>query len=434
MTQEKKESTENQNKKEETYGNDTNDFHQSQERTINRSVWGSALVTIIILLVVFGILYGNRMAIFKHLSNEYNATENSGQNAPAPNDQTQVERVVHNKIPSVVSVIVSKEVPIYEKRMQQFNPYGMGGGFQVPQYQQNGTQKQQVAGGSGFVVTKGGLVVTNKHVVADQNASYSVIMNDGKTHNAKVIARDPSIDVAILQIEGGGTYQPLQFGNSDALKLGQSVIAIGNALGEFQNSVSVGVVSGLSRSIVASGGQGGISESLSHVIQTDAAINPGNSGGPLLDLSGKVIGVNVAVAQGTQNIGFSIPANILKASVESVEKTGKIIYPYIGVRYVPINSQVQQAKNLSVDHGALIMSGGKNVPAVVPGSPAEKAGLKENDIILSVDGEQINNQNSLDLIIRKDKIGQTVTLDVLRNGKHVTVKVTLATVPSNLGQ
>ena len=202
----------------------------------------------------------------------------------------------------------------------------------------------------------------------------------------------------------GGSFPYLTLGNSDSLQVGQSVIAIGNALAEYRNTVSVGVISGLARSVVA-GNSSGNTELLDHVIQTDAAINPGNSGGPLLNLSGQVIGVNVAIAQGSQNIGFALPINSVKSAIESVKTTGKIIRPYLGIRYVAINAEMKDKNNLTVDYGVLVKAGtNQNELAVIPGSPADKAGIVENDIILEVDGVKLDEKNTLASIVRQKRL------------------------------
>jgi serine protease Do len=247
-------------------------------------------------------------------------------------------------------------------------------------------------------------------------------MNDGKTLKAKVLARDPIQDVAVLKVEGKGyTFIPL--GNSDELMVGQSVVAIGNALGEFQNTVSVGVISGLSRTIVASGALSG-PERLSQVIQTDAAINRGNSGGPLLDLKGRAIGINTAIAQGAENVGFALPINFVKKAVEDVKTHGRIIYPFLGVRYIIINPALREERKLSVDYGALLVS----VPgekAVIDNSPAAKAGLKEGDIILEFGGIKITKDNTLGDLIAKARVGDKVRLKILREGKELLFEVVL---------
>ena len=341
--------------------------------------------------------------------------------------------------PAVVSIIISQQVPKYEAYIdpnQQQNPFGdlfPGFFFNIPQYRQNGTEKKEIGGGSGFFISGDGLIVTNKHVVDQRDAEYTVFTNDGKKHSAKVVARDPILDIALIKIDppAGGGFPYLALGNSDSLEIGQSVIAIGNALGEFRNTVSVGVISGLARSITA-GDNSGRAEILDHVIQTDAAINPGNSGGPLLDLSGKVIGVNVAVVQSSQNIGFALPINSIKGAIESVKSTGKIVRPYLGIRYVADNAQMKEKNNLTVDYGVLVKAGAAaNELAVIPGSPSDKAGIVENDIILEVDGIKLDEKTSLASIIRGKKIGQVINLKILHRGDEKNILVTLTAAPDN---
>lgn len=333
---------------------------------------------------------------------------------------------------SVVSVIVTKDIPVYERYYEEFNPWGMwGGGFSVPRVRENGVEEQEVGGGSGFIVSTDGMIVTNRHVVDDTDARYSVVTTDGKSYPVEVLARDTQLDVAVLKITDvpdGVTLVPLSFGDSTALRLGESVVAIGNALAEFKNSVSVGVVSGLSRSIVASDGYGQ-SEALREVIQTDAAINPGNSGGPLLNLKGEVVGVNVATSRGADNIGFALPAHVVRGVVESVKETGKITRPFLGVRYVMMTKELADLNNVSVDYGALIARGERREElAVMPGSPADKAGIRENDIILSVDGKELREQD-LATVLREKKVGDAITVRLLSQGEERTVSVALTAAP-----
>jgi len=342
-------------------------------------------------------------------------------------DESRMINLVKKADPAVVSIVVSKDVPIIEKYYT--NPFGDLWGdnlFSLPQYRQNGTERKQVGAGSGFIVSKDGLVVTNRHVVSDESASYTLYTNEGKTYDVTVVARDSYLDLAILKIkDGSGDFPYLSFADSDALQLGQTVVAIGNALGEFRNSVSVGVVSGLSRSITAGDGQGN-SEVLEMVIQTDAAINHGNSGGPLLDSRGLVIGVNVAVAEGSENIGFALPGNAIKSALESVKKTGQIIRPYLGVRYMQITKELKEKNNMPVDYGVIVSKGKTDSePAIITGSPAEKAGIKENDIILTIDGERIDEKRSLSSIIQSKKVGDKIELKIMRKGSFITVYATL---------
>ena len=339
--------------------------------------------------------------------------------------------VVKSASPSVVSIVISKNVPVYE---QQFiNPFKDIPGFnspfnfQIPQNVQKGTKFQEVGAGSGFIVSDEGLILTNKHVVLDKTAEYTVITNDGVKYSAKVLALDPVQDLAIIKIQDAlaKKFSAIKLGNSDSIQIGQGVIAIGNALGKFSNTVSVGVVSGLARTISASDQSGSFSETLENIIQTDAAINQGNSGGPLINLKGEVIGVNTATAQGAQTIGFAIPINIAKKDIDQVIKNNKIVYPFLGVRYVLVGDLVKEKYNLSVDYGALILSGDNGEPAITKDSAAQKAGLKEKDIILEVNGEKITQTNSMSKIIQKYNAGDKITLKILRDGKEMHIEVTL---------
>ncbi len=349
-----------------------------------------------------------------------------------------VVKVVREASPAVVSIIITKDIPIMERYYQEYNPFGDNDffrqffdddffapfKFQIPQYRQKGTEEIEIGGGTGFIISTDGLILTNKHVVTDEEASYTVLTNEGEKIPARVLARDPIQDIAILKINRNN-LPVVRLGNSDEIQIGQTVIAIGNALGEFRNTVSLGVISGLKRSIVTSSGFGQ-SELLSEVIQTDAAINQGNSGGPLLNLSGQAIGINVAMALGAENIGFALPINKAKRDIEQVERQGKISYPFLGVRYILINPEIQEKNSLAVDYGALIIRGEKPGDlAVIPGSPADKAGLVENDIILELDDQRINQDNPLAKLIQEHQVGDTVTLKILHKGEEKTIEVEL---------
>ena len=410
------------------------------------SVFLTSLFSFIVILGIgLGLVWHYRANIYGYFAREYlkelqspstgekSVTEKLIEKQSILSQESLVVDAVKKANPAVVSIIISKNVPkyeIYNDLNTQSNPFGdmlpdfPGFSFNIPQYKQNGTEKKDIGGGSGFFINSDGLIVTNKHVVDQTYAEYTVLTNDGKKHSAKVVARDPVLDIALIKITGSG-YSYLDLGNSDTLVPGQSVIAIGNALGEFRNTVSVGVVSGLARSITA-GDMSGNSETLDHVIQTDAAINPGNSGGPLLDLSGNVIGVNVAVAEGSQNIGFALPINTVKGAIESVKNTGKIIRPYLGIRYVSIDAEMKDKNKLSVDYGVLVQRG-KNTSdlAVIPGSPADKAGIVENDIILEFDGVKIDENTSLASLVRGKNVGDVVILKILHKGEEKTVSIKL---------
>jgi S1-C subfamily serine protease len=338
-------------------------------------------------------------------------------------EEETIIQVVENATEAVVSIVVTKDVPIFRNFYGSpfdffFDPFG------GREPEQNGTQRQEVGGGTGFFISQDGMIVTNKHVVAEEDAQYTVITQDGTEYEAYVMARDPMRDIAVIKIEGEN-FPMLELGNSDDIKVGQTVIAIGNSLGEFSNSVSRGIVSGLQRDVVA-GSSFGRSERLTNIIQTDAAINPGNSGGPLLDIHGRVVGVNTAVARGAENVGFALPINPIKNTLEQVRTEGKISVPYIGVRYLIINEAIARENNLDFEHGALVIRG-QNITdlAVVPGSPADKAGIVENDIILEIEGEKIDEDNQLSQAINQYSVGETITMKVWHKGEEKEVALTL---------
>lgn len=356
-------------------------------------------------------------------------------------EESATTEVVKKVSPSVVSIIISKDLSKLSGVTGQnpfpfdnFFDYGFPFNFffngQQPQ-QQPRTQpapqgKQEIGGGTGFVVNQEkGLILTNRHVVDDTEAEYTVLTNDGRRFEAKVVARDPVNDMALVQVQDK-SLPALVLGDSDSVSIGQTVIAIGNALGEYRNTVTKGVISGTARTVVA-GDNRGSSESLEGVFQTDAAINPGNSGGPLVNLEGQVVGMNTAVSSQGQLIGFAIPANEAKRMIASYEKYGRIVRPYLGIRYTLITPDLAKANKLSVDYGALIVGGGQgsqNV-AVMPGSPADKAGLVENDIVLEVNGSRVDPDHSLVKVLSRFDPGDSVTLTVMHKGakKQVVVKL-----------
>lgn len=416
--------------------------------TIIVSVSASVLTVIVLVAVIGAVVFSGKISGLDAIASFLNrsglpAVGGNGETVARDvvSEESRVIDVVAKASPAVVSIVITKDVPVIEQYYQEFDPFnddffnnffgGRGFRFQVPQQKQNGTEKREVGGGSGFFISSDGYIVTNKHVVDDDKAEYTVLTNDGKKYDAEILAKDSALDVAILKVKGSG-FPYLSFGNSDLLKPGQTVIAIGNALAEFRNSVSVGVVSGLSRSITA-GDMFGRSEQLEGVIQTDAAINPGNSGGPLLDIKGNVIGVNVAVDRGAENIGFALTSNTVKSIADSVKQHGEIVRPYLGVRYVQITENLKKKNNLAVDYGVLVSRGETREDlAVIPGSPADKAGIVENDIILEVDGVKLEQDKSLASIIRGKQIGDTVKLKILHKGDEKTVEVKLEKAPKSL--
>jgi len=406
----------------------------------NRFVWmfSSLIVLFALLGFTVGLFPGNYLSsYFQDPEGESSPsfTQNNSQPMPAYVPQTTQEEAVISAVkkysPAVASIIISKDVPVMEE--YYYNPFGDDSPLdvQIPGYRQKGTEKQEVGGGTGFFISSDGLIITNKHVVMDTAAEYTVFTNDGKKYPAKVLAKDPVQDLALIKIEASDpsqTFPTVKLGDSDSLQIGQTVIAIGNALGEFRNTVSVGVISGLQRTVSASG-SGSFSETLEDIIQTDAAINPGNSGGPLLNLRGEVIGINTAVAESAQSIGFAIPINKAKRDIEQVRVNNKITYPFLGIHYVVINQDIKDKNELTVDYGAWVQKGQGTEPAVTKDSAAAKAGVKEGDIVLELNGEKITESNSLAKIILKYNPGDQVSLKILRDDKELELQATLGDRP-----
>lgn len=328
-------------------------------------------------------------------------------------ENSVITQVVKKSLPSVVTVNITTAA---SQPSFQFNPFNP---FSQPQPNSGSQQPVNESIGSGFIVTGDGLIVTNKHVVSDTSATYQVITNDGKKYPVTKIYRDPLNDLSILKINALG-LTPLPLGDSSNLELGQLVVAIGTPLGQFPNTVTSGIISGLGRGIAAGSPLGGSVEQLDNVIQTDAAISPGNSGGPLLDSAGRVIGINTAIAQGGQNIGFAIPVNVIKTLLQNFQAQGENFQqPFLGVRYTMVNSQDASANGIVP---------GAYVADVVSGSPAEKAGIQAGDVITAFNGQKIQGTDSQQLtrLILQKKVGDTVTITLWRNGSSLSKQVTLA--------
>ncbi len=335
-------------------------------------------------------------------------------------EKSPIVEVAKKVCPAVITIVISKDLPKVEGFY--FFPFG-GQEFIFPKLKK-GKEKTKIGGGSGFIVSANGYVLTCNHVVSDPEADYTVILGPEHKYPAKILANDPLVDIAVLKIdEKNLPYLPL--GDSNKIELGETVVAIGNPLGEFEDTLSAGIVSGLSRKITAYGGLPLKATSLRGLIQTDAAINPGNSGGPLVNMGGEAIGINTAMVMGAQNIGFAIPINYAKKILEEVQKYGKIKRPFLGVRYVILNPEIARANKLPVDFGALVVRESLGEPAVVKDSAAEKAGLKEYDIILEANGKKITEENTLADILGELKVGQQLELKVLREGKEIILKAKL---------
>lgn len=310
--------------------------------------------------------------------------------------ESSITKSVENALPSVVTIAVNTRRTPFSTREE--------------------TERNI---GSGFIIDPNGVIVTNKHVVLDEEATYSVLLHNGKRYEARSIVRDPLNDLAIITINAS-RLPALALGNSDALKLGQTAIAIGTPLGEFTNTVTVGVISGIGRGITAGSVYEGFVERLDNVIQTDAAINPGNSGGPLLTSRGDAIGVNTAVSQQSQNIGFAIPIAVVRELLSNYDKSSNTITrPFLGVRYRLIDRETALAN--SVPTGAFIVE-------VVPNSAADKAGIEEGDIITEINGKRINEGDDISSAISPLKVGDTLTITYWRDGEEKEVTATLAAV------
>ncbi len=296
---------------------------------------------------------------------------------------------------------------------------------------QSGTSVAGNGIGSGFIFDANGWILTNRHVVAGAD-TLSVRLNDTRTFPATVYGIDTLTDLAIVRVQATG-LPAATLGSSADLQPGQVAIAIGNPLGDFENTVTTGVVSGLGRQITAGDAANQSSEQLSHLIQTDAAINPGNSGGPLVDSAGAVIGINTAVNQDAQGIGFAIPIDFAKPILAQALAGKSIARPWIGVYYTDVTKGLAQERNLSVDYGALVGSSDPSVPGVFAGSPAAAAGVKDGDVVLEIDGTRVDESHDLSSLIIPHAPGDTVTLKVLRDGSQRSIEITLGTLPSQNG-
>lgn len=364
------------------------------------------LVLVSLFSLVFGAVGGgvSSYLILSQQGDENNETVINFENG-------SYESVWEKASPAVVSVVALKDLSEYTQQTQ-----GAG-------------ELSEVSSGTGFIITADGLVVTNKHVVSDSEAEYVVILDDGTQLDAEVLDKDTLNDIALIQITGEderlGELPTLEFADSDQIGVGDPVVAIGNALGQYSNTTTVGIISATDRQIVASSGYG-FSENLVNLFQTDAAINPGNSGGPLLNMEAEVVGMNTAIDTTASGIGFAIPSNDIAAVVKSYQEFGRIMRPFVGVRYIPVTPEVQARFQIDIDTGVLIV-GDQNAgtPGVVEGSPAEEAGLKEGDVILMVDDKELTSTYSLSNAIAGYLVGEVVTLKIWRDGEEMSIQLEL---------
>lgn len=373
-----------------------------------------ALVLLVILATGIG---GGWLGSWMHQQNAGISGSTEQAKKIAADESQLISTIAKNLGPSVVSVNVTS----------QGTQQDLFGNIQ---------KTEQQSAGTGFIISDKGYILTNRHVIPKDATTVSITMSDGtKFDGVEVVGRsndsDP-LDVAFLKVKDakGKRLQPVKLGDSNEVQVGYMVVAIGNALGQFQNTVTSGIISGFGRSVQAQG-QGSQVESLQNLFQTDAAINEGNSGGPLVNANGEVIGINTAVAGGAQNIGFAIPINDVKGSIASVINKGKLERPYLGVRYVSLTDDYAYQYNLNTKRGAYLAPNPNGQPPVIPDSPAAAAGLQEKDIIIKVNNQNIDEKNSLTSVLGRYSVGDKVTLTIVRNGKEMTVTTTLAALPQS---
>lgn len=378
-------------------------------------------VSIIILVSFFTGAIADRLFVIKPLDYLFDRSTSTTQFQASTDNESKLGQMIRENsdlgVPEVAEVASESVVTVSIQTQQRVYEPVPGDPFGIFGFGNQRIEQIEQDIGTGFVVDQSGLIVTNKHVVSNGSAQYKVIDKNGQEYEVKQIYRDPANDLAILKIEGA-SLPILSMGNSDQVKVGEGVIAIGTALGEFRHTVTTGVVSGLGRGITAGDGYYE-TENLENVIQTDAAINPGNSGGPLLNMRGEVIGVNVAVSANAQNIGFALPINVVKASIDNFNQTGQFDRPFLGVSYIQINAE--QAVRMNYPQGALLQQ-------VVEGSVAAEAGLQVGDVVTELDGQALRDQE-LATIINKKKVGDQLRIKYWRDGESSEVTVTLRTAP-----
>lgn len=365
-------------------------------------------ILVLFLVLFVGMFIGGRDFFFVEKVEDKIEDFEKKEYEPFLEHEKAVINVVEKTSPAVVNIVSSRYVEYLD-----FSNFF----FSSPEVKKRLQEEQ----GTGFIIEKSGLILTNKHVVGDEEAKYTAFLSTGEMYDAEVLSRDPLQDLAVLKIEGE-EFPVVSIGDSDTVRAGQTAIAIGNVLGELQNTISVGVISGIGRRITARGGYS--IDVLDDVIQTDAAINFGNSGGPLLNLKGEVIGINTATMISAEGVGFAIPINRAKRVIDGAINNKEVVYPFLGVRYVIIDPRLKEEENLKVDYGALVI-GSPEEPAISPGSSAEKAGIKEGDIILEINKEKITIKNTLAKIISRYNPKDKIEIKIFRNGEELELSVFL---------
>lgn len=382
------------------------DSRTHQVRGYHRGRRGVLLVVMVVVLCLIAGFGGTR------IYEQWQRQNNTASVTPRPtvgNDGNKVVTQNEQDISSVVSKVSPSVVSVLTTQPSTTPYYGAS---------------QQDGAGTGIIIGKDGYIITNKHVI-DGATTVGVVLADGTTYeNVQVVGTDPLNDVAFLKVAGVSNLPTAELGDSTSVRVGQSVIAIGNSLGQYQNTVTSGIISGTGRPVSAQGGTGSAVENLTDLIQTDAAINPGNSGGPLLNLKGQVIGINTAVAQNAQGIGFSIPIGSTKGLIKEVLAGNGVNRAYLGVNYIPITADVARHYSLSIKQGAYVYKGSGS--AIVVGSPAAAAGVKDKDIITKVGDIAVGDRGSVASLVGEYAPGDTIQLTVLRGDQTMALKVTLA--------
>lgn len=354
-----------------------------------------------IILLVLGLVGGTVLTRTLGPNASPSLSTSADGNQTVTDEESSIASVAEKVGPSVVSIVTQTRTNSY---------YGSTSGE---------------AAGTGIIVSKNGYVMTNNHVL-EGATSVSVVDSTGELYeDATIIGRDPLNDIAFIKIKSDKEFTAAALGNSSTIRTGQQVVAIGNALGQYSNTVTSGIISGTGRPITADTGSGD-TETLTDLIQTDASINPGNSGGPLVNMAGQVIGINTAIVEDANGIGFAIPVNATKGVLAGVLDTGKVARAYLGVNYLTITPDVAREYKLDVNSGAYVYASGSSSP-VASGSPAEKAGLKSGDIITKINSETVGKDGSLSSILGEYRPGDKLTITYLRDGKEQTTTVTLGT-------
>ncbi len=397
--------------------------HDTEERLIASGSKTGLLSKILVGLIIFAISFGGGWLGSQSQLVDKDARVIAEQKTLVTNTANLVSSIAGSVGESVVSVNVTSQTPS--------SSYGGFFGFGYGPYTQE-------SAGTGVVLTSDGLILTNRHVVPTGTTEVSVTLSDGTVlDKVKVIARTSnrdSLDVAFLKVEDkeGKKLVAAKLGDSSKMKVGDAVVAIGNTLGQFQNTVTSGIISGYGRSLIAGDESGSAAENLDDMFQTDAAINQGNSGGPLVNMSGEVIGINTAIASNAQTVGFAIPINNVKGLIDSVQKSGKLERPYLGVVYVMLTDDIAKEYELRTTRGAYIpKANDMGTETILKDGPAASADIKEGDIITKIDSVEINEKTSLLSILSKHKAGDTVELTILRDSETKVIAVKLGLAPAN---